>query len=719
MSTAGIAPSSSTEEGIEPTLLDFLAYLELERGLSRNTLEAYRSDLLQFGEYLQRRGLRVTGSDHSDIAAFLSELASGSGERPPVGSATIARKVACLRSFYRHLRREGAIEHDPTADLRGPRKTQRLPRVLSRDEVLRLLRTPRGTDPRALRDRALLEVMYACGLRASEAVGLQLADVDLEEGVLCARGKGSKERLVPIGREAVAALRSYCARGRPLLVGNGVQTRHVSQPARGGADPPGAVQDRPGARAQRGPRGEDEPPHASPYLRDASPRRRMRPALAAGDARPCRSRHHAGLHPPLRRAAEGRVLQRASAGDALSGRAAGELGARRAIVLVLDACGVGALPDAAEYGDEGTNTLAHLADAVGGLQLPALGSLGLGSILPLRGVPAAANPVIHGRLHPLGAGKDSVSGHWELMGVVAGRPLPTYPEGFPPEVITRLEQAMGHEVIGNRPFNGVAAIEQLGAEHLRTGALILYTSQDSVLQLAAHSERVAAPELYRACEAARAAMAGEHAVGRVIARPFTGREGAFKRTEGRRDFALRPPALSYLEVLESAGVEVHGVGKIRDLFAGVGVTCAHPGATNRQALDSVDELIGRLERGLVFVNLIETDQVYGHRKDVHGFAAALREFDRRLGELLTRMREGDLLVVTADHGVDPAHPGTDHTREYAPLLALTAEMARRAAAGESLRAGRHEGPLADVGASVLRWLTGSDAQELPGGSFIS
>jgi phosphopentomutase len=214
-------------------------------------------------------------------------------------------------------------------------------------------------------------------------------------------------------------------------------------------------------------------------------------------------------------------------------------------------------------------------------------------------------------------------------------------------------------------------------------------------------------------------MTGEHAVGRVIARPFTGREGTFQRTEGRRDFALRPPALSYLQVLESAGVEVHGVGKIGDLFAGVGVTRSHPAATNRLALDSVDELMGQLERGLVFVNLIETDQVYGHRKDVDGFAVALREFDRRLGELLERMRKGDLLIVTADHGVDPAHAGTDHTREYAPLLAVTAEMARRAAAGVRVGARRHEGPLADVGASVLRWLTGRDARELPGASFIS
>jgi phosphopentomutase len=390
---------------------------------------------------------------------------------------------------------------------------------------------------------------------------------------------------------------------------------------------------------------------------------------------------------------------------------------RRAIVLVLDACGVGALPDAAAYGDEGTNTLVHVAEAVGGLEVPTLASLGLASIVALTGVLGAADPAIHGRLHPLGPGKDSVTGHWELMGVVLERPLPTYPNGFPPDVIARLVGAMGHEVIGNRPYNGIAAIEQLGAEHLRSGALILYTSQDSVLQLAAHEERISAAELYRACAAARTAMSGEHAVGRIIARPFAGREGDFRRSAGRRDFALAPPARSYLQELESAGAEVHGVGKVSDLFAGVGVTQAHPGATNAQALDSVDALLAELDQGLVFANLIETDQLYGHRKDVRGFAASLREVDRRLADLIARMRQDDLLVVTADHGVDPAHPGTDHTREYAPLVALTGEMARRRAAGAQLGGRRHDGPLADVGASVLRWIAGRDADALPGQCF--
>jgi len=386
---------------------------------------------------------------------------------------------------------------------------------------------------------------------------------------------------------------------------------------------------------------------------------------------------------------------------------------RRAVVLVIDACGVGALPDAAAYGDAGTNTLAHVADAVGGVHLPALGALGLGSITTVRGVAPARSPAIHGRLHPLGPGKDSIAGHWELMGVVMDAALPTYPHGFPPEVVERLEGALGRPLICNRPDDGLTAIDQFGEEHLRDGALILYTSQDSVLQLAAHADRMPPEELYRACELARAQMNGEHAVGRVIARPFTGAPGAFTRTDGRRDYALAPPSRSYLDALRERGVRVHAVGKVHDLFAGVGIDEAHPGARNDVALAETERLLSRLEAGLVFVNLIETDQLYGHRKDAAGFARALEAIDAAVGRMLGAMREGDLLVVTADHGVDPAHPGTDHTREHVPLLAATRGLLT-AGGGE-----RHDGPLADVGASVLAWLMGESEPDLPGAPFIS
>jgi phosphopentomutase len=388
---------------------------------------------------------------------------------------------------------------------------------------------------------------------------------------------------------------------------------------------------------------------------------------------------------------------------------------RRAIVLVIDACGVGALPDAAAYGDAGTNTLAHVAEAVGGLALPTLGGLGLGAITDVAGLAPTPGPAIHGRLHPLGPGKDSITGHWELMGVVLEHPLPTYSAGFPAPLIARLQAAIGRPLICNRPDNGLSAIEDFGAEHLQTGALIIYTSQDSVLQLAGHVQKIPPAELYRACAHARSVMSGADAVGRVIARPFEGSPGAFTRTAGRRDFALAPVTRGYLQALGDAGAAVHGVGKISDLFAGVGVGHSHPGADNEHALASTAALVAELDEGLVFVNLIETDQVYGHRKDTAGFARALARIDEALAALLQRLRSDDLLVVTADHGVDPAHAGTDHTREYAPLLACTGAMLTAGGVGR-----RHDGPLADVGASVLAWLVpGAHEAELPGRSFVS
>jgi phosphopentomutase len=379
----------------------------------------------------------------------------------------------------------------------------------------------------------------------------------------------------------------------------------------------------------------------------------------------------------------------------------------RAAVIVMDACGVGELPDADAYGDAGSNTLGHLSERVGGLELPTLAALGLGNVIPLEGMPPAEQPVVHGRLHPLGPGKESTTGHWELMGVVPGDGLPTYPDGFPPDVIERLEEVTGLSFCCNRPYSGTEVIDDFGGHHLESGEVILYTSSDSVLQLAAHVDVLSEPDLYRACEAAREVMSGEHAVGRVIARPFEGEPGSFQRREGRRDFSAAPPGRSYLQEIQDAGLPVHGVGKIRDLFAGVGITEKHEGATNAKGIASTTRLLEQLDGGLVFVNLVETDQVYGHRHDVEGFHGALKEIDAAVARWLELLREDDLLVLTADHGVDPTMDHTDHTREHAPLLARFSGNDGR----------RHDGPLADVGASVLRWLTGRDAPGLPGDPF--
>jgi phosphopentomutase len=382
---------------------------------------------------------------------------------------------------------------------------------------------------------------------------------------------------------------------------------------------------------------------------------------------------------------------------------------RRAFVVVLDACGVGALPDASEYaGDEGSNTLAHVAQDAGGLDLPNLGRLGLGSIVDIEGVPPAEHPVIHGRLHPLGPGKESTTGHWELMGVVPSAPLPTYPDGFPPDVVALLERVTGLRFCANKPASGTEVIEEWGEHHLRTGEVILYTSADSVLQLAAHHDILSEEDLLAACVVVREVMTGELAVGRVIARPFVGEPGSFRRTEGRKDFSVKPPARSYLDELHAAGVPVHAVGKVRDLFAGVGIDEYHPGATNERGIAEITKLLADVDEGLVFANLVETDQIYGHRHDVQGFHRALREIDAAVGHWLELLRDDDLLVLTADHGVDPRAPHTDHTREHAPLLATFTGQ----------NGARHDGPLADVGASTLRWLAGRETPELPGEPFV-
>lgn len=381
---------------------------------------------------------------------------------------------------------------------------------------------------------------------------------------------------------------------------------------------------------------------------------------------------------------------------------------RRAFVVVLDACGVGAADDAAEYGDEGTDTLGHLAAIEGGLRLPTLQALGLGDVAPIDGMPPAATPVVHGRLAPIGPGKDSIVGHWGLMGVAAPGPLPAWPAGVAADERQQWERALGVRFLAGERTDGITAIERWGAVHLERGDPILYTSLDSVLQIAAHVDRWPEAALHDLCRRLHRALPAERRPARVIARPFAGPPGRFERTSGRRDVALPPPGRSYLDALAEHGQAIHGVGKVVDVFAGRGFSATHPGGSNQQALAATARLLDELDGGLVFVNLVETDERYGHRKDTAGFHRALRAIDAELARWLPRLGPDDLLILTADHGVDPAADHRDHTRELVPLLATS---------GERAPGRRHDGTLADVGATVLRWLTGREDRDLPGRSF--
>jgi phosphopentomutase len=385
----------------------------------------------------------------------------------------------------------------------------------------------------------------------------------------------------------------------------------------------------------------------------------------------------------------------------------------RACVIVLDAVGAGELPDADEYGDVGSNTLANVASAVGGLDLPMMEALGLGNVEPLEGCrPQPGAPAVAGRLVERSKGKDTTTGHWELMGVLTSQAFPTYPHGFPHDVIDPFMHRTGRGVLGNRPASGTEIIQELGEEHQETGKWIVYTSADSVFQIAAHEDTVPLEELYDACRIAREILSGKHAVGRVIARPFTGSPGSYERTPNRHDYSLEPKRPNYLSLLRDAGVTVHGVGKISDIFAGCDIDESHPTKSNGDGIQQTERLLRELDDGFIFTNLVETDMLWGHRNDPINFHRCLQDFDRRLPDLLDALRPGDLLVITSDHGCDPTTPSTDHSREHAMLMAY---VEGRNAAGKI-----HEGEFADVGATVNAWLGGKPpSRGIPGQPILT
>jgi phosphopentomutase len=382
---------------------------------------------------------------------------------------------------------------------------------------------------------------------------------------------------------------------------------------------------------------------------------------------------------------------------------------RRAAIIVLDGMGIGSAPDAHLYGDAGSNTLGNVARAVGGLSMPRFEALGLGRCAEILGVAPVVSPrAAHGLCAPASPGKDSTTGHWELCGLILETPFPTYPQGFPQSLIMEFVTRTGRGVLGNKPASGTAVLDEYGAEHCRSGDWIVYTSADSVFQVAAHDRTVPLEELYAACAAARELLTGDHGVSRVIARPFTGEPGAWKRTVDRRDFSLAPPGPTLLDRLAERQIPRVGVGKVDDLFARRGITSVHTG-TNAEAYALIEGALRAMRRGLLLANVIEFDQTWGHRNDVPGFHGGLRELDGAVPRLLDGVREDDLVIFTADHGNDPTTPSTDHSREVVPLLVVGPKV-------RPVDLGRR-GTFADVGQTVAEFL---GVPAVPAGtSFLS
>jgi phosphopentomutase len=370
---------------------------------------------------------------------------------------------------------------------------------------------------------------------------------------------------------------------------------------------------------------------------------------------------------------------------------------KRVILIVLDSVGVGALPDAELFGDKGANTLAHIAGQRGGLKLPNLQKFGLGNIIDIQGVPPEPNHLASfGKMREASGSKDTMVGHWEIMGLITDQPFPVFPRGFPDEILEDFYKETGvQRVLGNESASGTVIIQKLGEEHIKTGFPILYTSADSVFQIAAHEEIIPIDDLYRMCEGARR-VCDRYRIGRVIARPFVGQEGNFTRTVRRKDYPMKPPAETVLDILKGKGYPVVGIGKIEDIYAGQGITRAIHTTGNSDGMAQLIRELAVTGRGLIFINLVDFDMLYGHRNDVEGYAVALETFDRELAGLCAALRDQDLLIITADHGCDPTHPGTDHTREYVPLLVYHQSLPPR-----DLGTRR---TFADIGVSILDFL---------------
>lgn len=350
---------------------------------------------------------------------------------------------------------------------------------------------------------------------------------------------------------------------------------------------------------------------------------------------------------------------------------------KRVIVIVMDSIGIGELPDAKKYGDEGSNTLGNIAALVNDFNLPNFQMLGLGNIDNIKGVAKARNPIgCYGRMAEKSPGKDTTTGHWEIAGIILDTPFPVYPDGFPPDVINQFEKAIGTKVIGNVAASGTEIIKELGQQHIITGYPIVYTSADSVFQIAAHEDIIPVQRLYEICKIAREILKGPHAVGRVIARPFTGSPGNFVRTKRRQDFSLKPPKKSVLDYASEKGYRVKAVGKIEDIFVGQGITHSIHTKDNTDGVDRTIECIKDEFEGIIFTNLVDFDMIYGHRNDAEGYARALKDLDARIPEILAELKAEDILIITADHGCDPTTESTDHSREYVPLLVCGKKLKR-------------------------------------------
>ncbi len=684
-------PNKATLEPVFFEFSDFKLYLEQEKIMSKNTVNSYMSDIEDYGNYLKkyRNCPYLEDVTKKDVLAYLANLKNNK-----ITTTSIARKLSSIKALHFFLSTELRGFEDVTKNISTPKKEVKLPIVLAIEEVELLIKNIKKDSKVSSRNHAIVELLFSSGLRVSELTELKISQLHMNDKLnnkyLIIEGKGGKERIVPMRDEAVKVLRDYLINERQSLrkepndlVFLNYKGEHLSRVS--------VFKILKELAKEAGIEKEISPhtlrhSYATFLLNQGVGLRSLQQMLGHEDISTTQIYTHLE---------NSKILDDYNKSHPLAKKEKNTMKFKRIFTIVIDSVGVGEMPNSKEYGDIGVNTLANLAEANGGLNIPHLESLGIGNITKIKGVKELNNPIgSYGKMDELSNGKDTMTGHWELMGLEVTKPFKTFTDtGFPKELLDEFTAKTGYEILGNKSASGTEILDELGQEHMDSKKLILYTSADSVLQIAAHEEIVSVDELYRICEIARdITMKPEWMVGRVIARPFIGEKGAFKRTPNRHDYALKPFDKTVLDSLKSSDFDVIGGGKIKDIFDGEGITEAFKNNSNSHGMDQTIEYLNKDFNGLLFLNLVDFDANFGHRRDPIGYAKCLEEFDLQLGKFIQNMNENDLLFITADHGNDPTYKGSDHTREYVPLLVYNEKLK-----GIDLKT---RGSFADLGATI-------------------
>ncbi len=666
-------PLKSTLEPVFFEFSDFKLYLELDKFSSENTVKSYMSDIEDYGKYLKKyRSVEfLDQATKNDILAYLTNLKSNK-----ISATSISRKLSAIKALHGFLAVELRGFEDISKNISTYKKEIKIPTVLSIEEVELLIKSIKEDTKVTLRNRAIIELLFSTGLRISELTELKTNQLNMTKKQLLIDGKGNKERLVPMRDLAVSTLREYILNERPKLLKN--DTNLVFLNYKGEHLSRVSVFKIIKELAAEAGINKDISPHtlrhsyATYLLNKGVGLRTLQQMLGHEDISTTQIYTHIENN---------KILEDYNKAHPLAKKEKKDMKFKRIFTIVIDSVGVGEAPKSKDYGDVGVNTLANLAEANGGINIPTLESLGIGNITEITGVKTLKNPIgSYGKMDELSNGKDTMTGHWEIMGLEITKPFKTFTDtGFPDELLNEFTEKTGYEIIGNKSASGTEILVELGEEHMTTKKLILYTSADSVLQIAAHEEVVSVEELYRVCEIAREiTMKPEWMVGRVIARPFIGADkDSFKRTSNRHDYALKPFGKTVLDTLKTNKYDVIGGGKIKDIFDGEGITEAFKNNSNEHGMIQTIEYLDKDFIGLLFLNLVDFDANFGHRRDPIGYAKCLEEFDLQLAEFIKKMKSDDLLIITADHGNDPTYHGSDHTREYVPLIVYNEKLSSK------------------------------------------